>query len=291
MLKEKVNKFTLYYEYNRSKKINNSIMKLDCVLTAVNENILYLDFVPIFIKTWNKLYPDVDVRIIMIAKNIPNNLLLYKQNIIIFEPIENVLTSFTSQFIRLLYPCILNYKNGVLITDIDILPMNKTYYTENIIEYDNNKFIYYRDNILLKNKQIAMCYNVATPQVWRDIFKVNNVGDINIFIKNVSDKNVIKEGHGNVGWSTDQQTLYNKVNEWNKKTNNFIRLNEKQTKFKRLDRIEKVDIYNANIRENIEEGRYTDYHCLRPMVNYSDINWEIYNLLPEHNNIYINVYN
>ena len=33
-------------------------MKLDCVLTAVNENELYLDFIPIFIKTWNKLYPD-----------------------------------------------------------------------------------------------------------------------------------------------------------------------------------------------------------------------------------------
>ena len=32
-------------------------MKLDCVLTAVNDNRLYLDFVPIFIKTWNKLYP------------------------------------------------------------------------------------------------------------------------------------------------------------------------------------------------------------------------------------------
>ena len=58
---------------------------------------------------------------------------LNKNNIIIFEPIKNILTSFTSQFIRLLYPCILNYKNGVLITDMDMLPMNNTYYTENII--------------------------------------------------------------------------------------------------------------------------------------------------------------
>ena len=42
-------------------------MKLDCVLTAVNENPLYLELVPIFIKSWNKLYPDVDVKIILIA--------------------------------------------------------------------------------------------------------------------------------------------------------------------------------------------------------------------------------
>ena len=53
----------LFYKYY--------IMKLDCVLTSVNENALYLGFVPIFIKTWNKLYPNVDVKIILIAKQIP----------------------------------------------------------------------------------------------------------------------------------------------------------------------------------------------------------------------------
>ena len=40
-------------------------MKLDCVLTAVNENPLYLEFIPIFIKTWNKLYPGIDVKILL----------------------------------------------------------------------------------------------------------------------------------------------------------------------------------------------------------------------------------
>lgn len=253
-------------------------MKLDCILTSVNENKLYLDFVPIFIKTWNKLYPDVDVKIILIAKNIPENLLLYKNNIIIFEPIENILTSFISQFIRLLYPCILNYKNGVLITDIDMLPMNKTYYTKNIIEYDNNKFIYYRDNICIPFKQIAMCYNVATPEIWKDIFKINSLDDIVDYIKNVNDKNIIKES-GNIDWYIDQKTLYNKVTEWNQKTNNFVRLNEIQTKFNRLDR-NCFNISDVNIRKNITAGNYTDYHCYRPMSKYSDINWEIYKLLP-----------
>ena len=100
-------------------------MKLDCVLTATNEKKIYLDFVPIFIKTWNKLYPDVDVLIILIAESIPDDLLIYKKNIKLFNPIQNVLTSFTAQFIRLLYPCLLNYENGVLITDMDMLPMNQ----------------------------------------------------------------------------------------------------------------------------------------------------------------------
>jgi hypothetical protein len=42
-------------------------MILDCILTAVNEKNLYLQFVPIFIKTWNKLYPNVDVKIVLIS--------------------------------------------------------------------------------------------------------------------------------------------------------------------------------------------------------------------------------
>jgi hypothetical protein len=255
-------------------------MKLDCVLTSVNENKLYLDFIPIFIKTWNKLYPEVDVKIILIAKNIPEDLMIFQNNIILFEPIENVLTSFTSQFIRLLYPCILNYNNGVLITDMDMLPMNNTYYTKNILEYDNSKFIYYRDYICNDYAQIAMCYNVATPQIWKDIFNINSIDDIINYIKNVSNSNTIIEGHGNIGWSIDQNTLYNKVLEWDKTTNNFIRLNENITGFNRLDRIY-FNILDDNIIKNITEGNYTDYHCHRPMSEYSNINWKIYELLTD----------
>jgi len=76
----------------------------------------------------HKLYPNVDVKIILIAKQIPDQYLEYKDNLILFEPIEGILTSFISQFIRLLYPCILHYQHGVMITDMDMLPMSKTYY-------------------------------------------------------------------------------------------------------------------------------------------------------------------
>ena len=66
--------------------------------------------------------------------------------------------------------------------------------------------------------------------------------------------------------------------EWNKKTNNFVRLNEIKTRFKRLDRIH-LQSLNNTIKKNITEGKYTDYHCLRPMNKYYDINWKIYKLL------------
>ena len=117
-------------------------MKLDCVLTACNDNPLYKDFIPIFIKVWNILYPNVDVKIIFINETIPDELIQYKNNIILFNPIPNMSTAFISQYIRLLYPAILNYENGIMITDMDILPMNEVYYTKNIETIDNSKFVY-----------------------------------------------------------------------------------------------------------------------------------------------------
>ena len=53
-------------------------MKLSCVLTAVNTNKLYLESIPIFIKSINILYPDVDVKIILIADSCPDEYLTYK---------------------------------------------------------------------------------------------------------------------------------------------------------------------------------------------------------------------
>ena len=90
-------------------------MLLDTVLTAVNDNPLYIGFIPYFIKMWKLLYPKVDVKIIVVAERIPENLEEYNSHLILFKPIQGVSTAFTSQYIRLLYPCLLKCKGGVLI--------------------------------------------------------------------------------------------------------------------------------------------------------------------------------
>jgi hypothetical protein len=251
-------------------------MKLDCVLTASNLNPLYCDFIPIFVKTWKKLYPDVDVKVILIAKEIPEQFKEYSGNIILFEPIEGVSTAFISQYIRSLYPALLNYENGVMITDMDILPMNSRYYTENIKSFDNDKFIYYR-NVLFENREIAMCYNIATPKTWSEIFNIKNIDDLkNILIKR-NQEITYADTHGGSGWSVDQLDLYKRVMEWNIKTSNFVFLKDSETGFRRLDR----GCFNLDnhISNNIKSGIYSDYHLLRPYTTYKIINDEIYNLL------------
>ena len=58
-----------------------------------------------------------------------------------------------------------------MITDIDMLPLCRNYYVKNIQSFDNTKFIYFFENKLFNKSQIAMCYNVAVPDVWKDIFR------------------------------------------------------------------------------------------------------------------------
>ena len=257
-------------------------MKLDCVLTAVNENKLYIDFIPLFIKTWKKLYPNVDILIILIANEIPKseyNFEKYKENIILFPPIENISTAFTSQYIRLLYPCILNYKNGILITDIDMIPLNKNYFTKNILEITDNKFIYYRENAISKEyKQIAITYNIALPSTWQEIFQIKSLEDIKERLKKINKGINYIDGHNLSGWCTDQEDLYKYIINWNNKNINFICLKDDNTNFKRLDR-HRFDINDNKIREDISNGVYTDYHCLRPMKEFDHINNIIYDLL------------
>ena len=252
-------------------------MKLDCIITATNENPLYIEFIPIFVKTWKKLYPDVDIKIILVANAIPKEYEEYKDHIILFQPIEFVLTSYTAQIIRLFYPCLLPYENGVMITDMDMLPMSRTYYTENIRPFDNDKFIYLRENVCFEYDQLAMCYNVATPKVWKDLFKIDSIDDIRTRIKDIALSRVIDGAPGKEGWDIDQRVLYKTVMDWNQTTQNLECLKESTTGFCRFDRL--YFSMNDEIRDRIKNGVYSDYHCLRPMSEHREMNEYIYELL------------
>jgi len=246
-------------------------MKLDCIVTSVNNNPLYVDFIPLFIKTWNKLYPSVDIKIILIHTEIPEKMKIYKKHIILFPPLPNVCTAFTSQYIRLLYPALLNYQNGIMITDMDILPMNRKYFSTNIEHIQNHKFICMR-NCLLSEKQMAMCYCVANNKTWGNIFQIKTLQDIKSRLIDINE-----HYNKNISWFLDQIHLYHNVKYWDTKTNNCVILRDKQTKFNRLDR--NTFTLNENMKHAIKSGKYSDYHCYRPYDKYKEINEKIFELL------------
>lgn len=239
-------------------------MKIGTVLTASDLNPLYSEFIPIFIKAWKILFPEVDVIVVLVANEIPDNLKEYSEHIRLSPPIEGIHTAFHAQCIRLLYPRHIEKEGGVLISDMDMLPMNRYYYENPIADKSDDMFIAYRDVCL--PYEIPMCYSIASPSVWKSMF-----GD-------KSDEETLKEWytpiydgkHGGKGWNTDQLILIQKFKEW---TGPKIILNDRITKYNRLDRVLPHQFNDiANLRCKIKQGIYSDYHCLRPYTQYKQIN-------------------
>ena len=101
-------------------KNTKNILQFDCVFTAVNDNKMYLEYIPNFIKTWSYLFPEIEIIILFIGYEIPSYLLEYKKYIKIFKPLLNLDTAYIAQNIRIYYPSILN-KKGVLIFHLKLI--------------------------------------------------------------------------------------------------------------------------------------------------------------------------
>lgn len=77
--------------------------------------------------------------LILIADELPVHM-LNDTDVILFRPIKGIHTAFQAQCIWLLYPCIISNAEGVIISDIDMIPLNKAYFVESIQDVSNTSF-------------------------------------------------------------------------------------------------------------------------------------------------------
>lgn len=246
-------------------------MKLGTVLSAADANPLYCDFIPYFIKAWLTLFPEINIVIVLVSENIPADLESYKKHIHLYKPIHGLHKAYQAQMIRLLYPRELtDEKDGILITDIDMIPLNRKYYEENIKALPNNLFISYRD--VLYPEQLAMCYNIATKETWA---KIIGPGSIEYLLQKFYNQAYTGQP-GTNGWYSDQQVL---IKAYESYTGPKIILQDKYTEFRRLDREDKVFEDQASLRDAIQANMYSDYHCLRPYNKHKQINDFILNCI------------
>lgn len=138
------------------------------------ENPFYYQFIPSQIKFWSKF--GIRFLAIFVGKDIPQELQPFKDNIILWNKNLDIKTAYVGQHLRIYYPALLDLPDDelVMITDMDMLPMNPDYFTKNIFSNKEN-FVYYRN---LAHNQIFMCYNAAHPKVWSKIFNVKNENDL-----------------------------------------------------------------------------------------------------------------
>jgi len=181
-------------------------MKITTVLTAVNDNPRYTRFIPLFIYMWKRLYPTLNIRIIYIGSELPANLAAYSDSMILFPPIEGVSTVYTAQTIRILYPALLGENETAVITDMDMLPANSSYFSSLVQNVPQDTFLTFRSPSCVTPDQIAICYNAASTSIWKKIFGISTLDDIRTFLKEKYD--IRTDGlHGGQGWCSDQILL------------------------------------------------------------------------------------
>ena len=89
-------------------------MKINICLMSCNDNIKYYSFYPFVKKIWEKTL-NIKCILIFVGFDLPKLLKPYKDDIIIFKPIENMNTAYIAQNIRLLYPALIKSDNGIII--------------------------------------------------------------------------------------------------------------------------------------------------------------------------------
>jgi hypothetical protein len=182
-------------------------MKLTTVFSAVNANPAYYKFIPKQILFWGKF--NIRFIVVFIGKELPEELVPYKENIILWTKNLDLNTAFVGQNMRLYYPALLSLPEDelVMITDMDMLPTNDTYFTSGLESYTKKDFIYYRH---IDHDQIYIMYNAAHPTTWSAIFEITSEEDIE---RRIYDTYKAKYNGipGSTGWFTDQEILYKRL--------------------------------------------------------------------------------
>ncbi len=243
-------------------------MYIGTIVTATNTNPMYIEFIPMFVKAWKKVLPEADIIILLIADSIPEIYLPYKDYIKLVKPIPGIHTAFHAQCIRLLYPReVERDTEAVIITDMDMIPLNNSYYTKPIEYIDDDSFIVYRD--LLFPVEIPMCYVAALPSIWKSVFGLE---DTTKLLQHWFMQSHYSGILGGSGWTTDQLILSKMYKLWEGKK---VLLNDIITKYNRLERADVFTFYQSNIellKEKIKAGEFSDYHCLRPYSRFTELN-------------------
>jgi hypothetical protein len=247
-------------------------MKIKYAIFGSDTNPLYLDFWPIVSKIWSDLFNVTPVLGLICDEDSDfynDKFGLVKK----FKKNENIPIGMQSQCVRLYLSTIL--KDVCIISDIDMIPMSKKYFIENIDGFDNDKIYvmssdHYECNA---NKEIQMCYNIGHSDTFEKFFKLN--GNWEEFINKLHSDNCSQNLPNDMIWTTDQRFLYTKFKIDNEGNEQIVYKNRGFSWSGFADfRIDRGSWrYDENL---VGKDYYIDSHLLRPYQQHKS---EIDNLI------------
>jgi hypothetical protein len=244
-------------------------------LTAVNLNDKYLSCVPPFIDYWLSLEPSSSdltyvPKVLVMADELPVQLKAYEEWCELFPLDANISTTFGSQMVRIFQPG-LESADFVLTTDVDMLPLaDRVFHVAVERLRKGAEFVICRD--VLPLGQYPICYNIASPKVWRAITGVESQGQVGRLMTQLFDNlNVgaqYREEHGGAGWFSDQEELFLMISKFESGGGLVIKLKDRDTGHRRLDRLFMPFPINWLVTPAVALGLFSDYHVHHPVSRY-----------------------
>lgn len=168
--------------------------------------------------------------------------------------IGDVPSGFIAQVIRFIIPCMFPEEVSV-IGDIDMVPLNKDYFTKNISQYNNDDIVIFSSDAYPTELRYPMCYIAAKGKYFQQIIGLEdtNPATIEKFIRDLHalDKN----------WDTDELFFAEQLHHSSLlKKAIFLNRGWSPMAKNRIDRS-----YWKYSRLGLFFNKYIDAHCLRPM--------------------------
>lgn len=226
---------------------------IDRVILGCDANPMYLEFWPLVAKTWKEIV-GVKPTLALIASaevEIDESL----GDVIRFDPIPGIPTAFQAQVIRLLLPIL--FPNEVcIISDMDMIPLQRDFFINNLAPHGYDKFVIFNDagRYIQESPEYLMCYVAGLGRTFAEIFGISNVLEIPDRIKQWNTLSL--------GWTSDQRILYQAVNNWKDYSTRIVKLGYSEPN--RIDRAYWFYYKDLVRRKNY----YVDSHMLRPYSTY-----------------------
>lgn len=240
-------------------------MKIDYAIVSCNNNIAYYQYWKYVKNAWLKL------GITPILAYVADDIHLYKfheQNssaiVMQYKPIHTIPIHFQAQWLRFHVTQEETLKDKVcIISDIDMIPLSRWYFVEQIQDFSNDKYIHLNPCIE-EYGRLPVCYHVAKGSTFKEVLELDT--DFETSCKKVYNTHFDNSFGNNVDkWGNDEEYTTNKILKYN---------SINQGVFVPLDRFggansHRVDRNNWNIDYTLaSQKHYYDAHCGRDLHLY-----------------------
>lgn len=222
-------------------------MKIDYVIISSDDNPMYKGFYPIVAKRWLELgYKTYYLNITDNDEIIENEYgIIHK-----IKSLDFVSTGFQSQVVRLFSSKFI--EGNIMMSDIDMLPINAEYYNQYLNELTDDNVIIYSGQPYGNVPYYPMCYVLSNSKNFRKYLEIEDM-NFSEYCK------ILYDTYGQA-WNTDENFMYDKFQNFN----DYLVVKKRDLK-RRVDRGNWY--YNIDLLKN---GYYIDSHMLRPYSQYKE---------------------